>query len=108
MPAPSPLSDPATDPRLLLLHADDNVLIARAPIAVGECVLVEGERVVVPTAMPIAHKLARRQIRAGEKVTKYGAPIGTATSAIARGAHVHVHNLRSDYTQSITLAGAVA
>jgi SAF domain len=28
-------------------------------------------------------------------VVKYGNPIGTATSEIAAGAHVHVHNVAS-------------
>ena len=56
--------------------------------------------------MPLGHKLARRPIAPGEKVRKYGAPIGTATRAIAAGEHVHVHNLASDYTASISLQGA--
>ena len=32
-------------------------------------------------------------IEAGEPVRKYGQVIGRATAAIARGAHVHTHNL---------------
>ena len=46
----------------------------------------------------LAHKIARRAITAGEKILRYGAPIGVATEAIAPAAHVHVHNMRSDYT----------
>ncbi len=98
--------DATTDRRLLLLHADDNVLIARAPIAAGETIHIAGAEVTLARAMPLGHKLARRAIAAGEKVRKYGAPIGTATQAIAAGAHVHVHNLASDYTASISLEGA--
>jgi altronate dehydratase len=52
---------------------------------------------------PLAHKLARRPIRAGETVLKYGAPIGVATADIPRGAHVHVHNMKSGYTPTYTL-----
>ncbi len=95
-----------TDRRLLLLHADDNVLVTRAPIDLGERVMIGGVEVTLARAMPIGHKLARRPIAAGEKVRKYGAPIGTATDAIAVGQHVHVHNLASDYTASISLEGA--
>lgn len=96
-------ADPHTDPRLLRLHEADDVLVARAPIAAGERILVAGVAVVLAAALPIGHKLAARAIAAGEKVRKYGAPIGTATADIAPGAPVHLHNLRSDYTQSIAL-----
>jgi altronate dehydratase small subunit len=39
--------------------------------------------------------VARRAMPAGHHIRKYGAAIGEATEAIAAGAHVHVHNLRS-------------
>jgi hypothetical protein len=95
-----------TDRRLLLLHADDNVLVTRAPIAAGEPIQIGGARVTLARNMPLGHKLARRPIAVGEKIRKYGAPIGTATSDIATGEHVHVHNIASDYTASISLQGA--
>jgi altronate dehydratase len=69
------------DPRFLRLHADDNVLT----------VIVTGHTI------PLGHKVAARDISAGEKVVKYGAPIGSAITNIAAGEHVHLHNLRSDY-----------
>jgi hypothetical protein len=56
----------------------------------------------------LAHKVARRAIAAGEKIVKYGAPIGSATEAIAAGAHVHVHNVKSDYTPTYHLDGEKA
>jgi altronate dehydratase small subunit len=108
MPAHSPSSDDGTDPRLLLLHAADNVLVTRAPIAEGESVRVGGVAAVIGRGLPLGHKIARRAIAAGEKIRKYGAPIGTATQDIAAGAHVHVHNLASDYTPSISLEGATS
>src|SRR3546814_7138739 len=39
------------------------------------------------------HKIAVVDIAAGAPVIKFGFPIGTATAAIARGAHVHSHNM---------------
>ena len=56
--------------------------------------------------LPLGHKLARRPIAAGEKIVKYGAPIGTATEAIAIGTPVHVHNVKSDYTPTYHLMDA--
>ena len=93
----------AIDPRLLLLDAMDNVLIATSRIRAHETIMVAGDPIVLPADLPIGHKLARRAIGSGEKVFKYGAPIGSATEDIRAGAHVHVHNLKSDYTPTYHL-----
>lgn len=69
------------DPRFLRLHPDDNVLTV----------------IVADGAVPLGHKVAARDIAAGEKIIKYGAPIGSASCPIASGEHVHTHNVKSDY-----------
>ena len=51
-------------PPLLLLHPDDNILVARRDIAAGERVEVDGESVVIPVAIELGHKLARRSLAA--------------------------------------------
>jgi len=89
-------------PPLLLLHPDDNILVARRAIAAGERVEIDGESVLVPASIELGHKLARRAIAADARVLKYGAPIGSMKAAVARGEHVHLHNLRSDYIPSTT------
>ncbi|WP_431298666.1 UxaA family hydrolase [Tabrizicola sp. BL-A-41-H6] len=90
----------------LLLHADDNVLVARATAAEGTMVALDGVAVRLTAAIPMAHKISRRAIAAGETIRKYGMPIGIATTDIAPGAHVHVHNIRSGYTPSVILQDA--
>ncbi|MBO6900462.1 MAG: UxaA family hydrolase [Rhizobiaceae bacterium] len=92
-----------TDRRLLLLHPDDNVFVLRAAVDAGETVVVEGTAIRPAARIGMGHKLARRPISTGEKVLKYGAPIGSATRAIAVGEHVHLTNLKSDYTQTHSL-----
>ena len=87
----------ADDPRLLRLHPADNVFTVLAPIAAGERFIVGGVETTIDGGVSLGHKLASRPIAAGEKVIKYGAPIGSATRDIARGEHVHTHNLKSDY-----------
>lgn len=66
--------------RTLQIHPADNVAV----------VLVDGD----PVA-PRGHKIALRHIAEGEKVVKYGFPIGIATADIAEGEWVHSHNLRT-------------
>ncbi len=96
------------DPRLLLLSPKDNILVLRAAIEAGETVQVAGQKVSIPTRIGLGHKLARDMIHAGEKVFKYGAPIGSATKNIKAGDHVHLQNLKSDYTPTYSLAAAKA
>jgi hypothetical protein len=101
MPAPDTPHEVAdTDGRLLLLSDADNVLVARQPIAAGETIRVSGVPVRMEKAILLGHKIARQAIAEREKVRKYGAPIGSATRAIAVGEHVHVHNMKSDYTKT--------
>ena len=47
-----------------------------------------------------------RDIKADETITKYNFPIGVASRDIALGEHVHVHNVRSDYTASYVVPAA--
>ena len=90
----------------LLLHPDDNVLVARASAPAGTEVALERGVVRLAQAIPMAHKIARAAIATGETIRKYGMPIGIATADIAPGAHVHVHNIRSGYTPSVVLQDA--
>ena len=85
------------DPRVIRLDAADNVIVTAAAIAEGETLLVDSRPLTVAQPVPIGHKVAARPIAAGEKVVKYGAPIGSATQSIRAGQLVHTHNLRSDY-----------
>jgi (2R)-sulfolactate sulfo-lyase subunit alpha len=92
-------------PPLLLLHPDDNIVVARRDIAAGERVDLDGEALTIPAAVELGHKLARRALEPGARVLKYGAPIGSMKTGVARGEHVHLHNLRSDYIPSTTREG---
>lgn len=92
------------DARLLLLAPDDNVFVLRGAIEAGEAVMLEDERATATLRLGLGHKIARRAIAAGDRIVKYGAPIGSATQSIPAGAHVHVHNVISDYTPTYALA----
>ncbi|MGF6595865.1 altronate dehydratase small subunit [Paraburkholderia sp. GAS448] len=91
-----------TDPRLILLSPQDNCLIAAARLESGSQVEIEGEQVTLAKTIDLGHKVARRALMKDEKVLRYGAVIGHVTEAVARGAHLHTHNLESDYLPTYT------
>lgn len=76
---------------LIRLHANDNVLITRAPLALGQPLPELGLR--LRAQVPAGHKIAARRIAAGEPVRKYDTVIGAAARDIEAGEHVHSHNI---------------
>ena len=86
-----------TPRRFLLLHPDDTVLICCTRTEAGEMVLIEGDRVLIPAMVDIGHKIARCDLKPGDKVVKQGARIGSMTAYAEAGDFVHIHNMKSDY-----------
>lgn len=81
-----------TDSPLLHLHPNDNVLVARTALSLGQeipelCVRARAQ-------VPAGHKIAARRIAEGEQVKKYDTVIGVATRELEAGDYVHSHNLR--------------
>jgi altronate dehydratase len=84
----------------IVLDASDNVATALRDLVPGEPIVPHGPGGALAALVPVeavahGHKLALCGIAAGDAVRKYGEVIGTATAAIATGAHVHVHNVAS-------------
>ncbi|WP_417683899.1 UxaA family hydrolase [Roseibium sp.] len=80
-----------THANAILLHADDNVVVALQDLNAGDtAAFVDAE---LPGQIMRGHKIARRPILQGEMVVRYGQIIGQAKQNIAPGEHVHVHNL---------------
>jgi len=80
----------------IVISAEDNVATALEPIERGQTIQTGGATVTAAEAIPRGHKIALRAIAAGDRVIKYGSPIGSASQAIAAGAHVHTHNVASE------------
>jgi hypothetical protein len=95
-----------SDPRLLLLDDQDDILVAIARIRRGEPITVEGQTVLADADIALGHKIARRALQLGAQVHKYGVSIGSVSQPIELGQHVHVHNLASNYTATHTLDDA--
>jgi altronate hydrolase len=77
------------------IHPLDDVAVAIDTLAAGSEVRVADEAIVTLEEIPAGHKFALRDLDQGEVVRKYGFPIGETTAAIARGAWIHEHNLRT-------------
>jgi (2R)-sulfolactate sulfo-lyase subunit alpha len=71
-----------------------------API--GTPIEIDGNRVLLSEDIHVGHKIARLPLKTGEKILKYGAPIGSLTADVPIGGHVHLHNMKSDYIASHT------
>jgi len=72
-------------PDTIRLDASDNVVTATRPLEVGADGAIQ--------LIPRGHKMAAEDIPAGSPVRKYAQIIGYAAEDIAKGAHVHTHNL---------------
>ena len=81
-----------TDSPLLHLHPNDNVLVAKTALALGQEISELGVR--TRAQVPAGHKIAARRIAAGEQVKKYDTVIGVATRDLEPGDYVHSHNLQ--------------
>lgn len=95
---------PPSAPRLLLMAPEDNCLIARVPLVAGDALEIDGAVAVLAEDIPLGYKVSRHALKAGDKVLRYGAIIGTVTADVAPGAMLHTHNLVSDYIPTYTLA----
>lgn len=94
-------------PGVVLLHPRDNVLISIANLPAQAEFEFEGIGYRLSQAAPIGHKIARYDLAAGEKILRYGVPIGSLFKAVRAGDWVHIHNLKSDYLASHTRTGQV-
>jgi (2R)-sulfolactate sulfo-lyase subunit alpha len=89
-------------PHLLVHGRKDNVgVVVVEDLAAGTDMLVvvtddnSDFRMTAKETVPIGHKIALADLKAGDTVIKYGEDIGKVVAPIAKGAHVHTHNLKT-------------
>ena len=87
----------------LVLAPGDNIAIATSELPAGTRRDIGGYAIELKAAVDVGHKFALRKIAAGERIMKYGAPIGRATRDIDAGEYIHTHNMASDYLPTFTL-----
>lgn len=83
--------------RAVIMHPRDNVATVVEEIKAGEDVAVPlaGTSLTLTAAetIPFGFKLALQDIPQGDIIRKYGETIGRASTSIAKGTMVHIHNL---------------
>ena len=84
--------------KAIVIHEKDTVAVALEALPEGsEVIVAPGDapalRIKLVSPIPMGHKFALKDHEKGTPVIKYGEPIGTSTAPIARGEHVHVHNV---------------
>ena len=91
-----------TIPQLLVHDRHDNVGVVvvedLAPAPTCWRVVTEDNsdfRMQAKQATPIGHKIALKDLAVGDTVIKYGEDIGKVVAPVAKGEHVHTHNLKT-------------
>lgn len=77
---------------LIRLHPEDNVLIAKVQIGIGQ--ELPGIGLKARAQVPAGHKISSRAISKGEVIRKYNTVIGLASRDIEAGDYVHTHNIQ--------------
>jgi hypothetical protein len=83
----------------LMMHPEDNVAMVLQPTPAKTTVRIVNQaflnEFLIAQSIDSYHKFSVKVIESGEEIIKYGEVIGIATAAIAKGEHVHTHNVRS-------------
>ncbi|MEN8829471.1 MAG: UxaA family hydrolase [Lentimonas sp.] len=92
-----------TTPAFIHLHPDDTIYVLIRALDAGEVLVINGVEYTNEASLSLGHKIAACDMVAGDKVLKYGVSIGLASQPIRCGEHVHLYNLKSEYTNTFTL-----
>jgi altronate dehydratase len=81
---------------IIIIHPLDNVAVALRNLAPGDPAIAKGiDGFTAREEIPISHKIALRNISAGEEIIKYGETVAVSIRNIKKGEWVHTHNLES-------------
>jgi hypothetical protein len=85
---------------VLHIHPSDNVCVAVRPLPAGMDIRCGEVEFTLDKPVPLGAKLSLATLDAGEKIVKFGEPIGSLTRAVRVGEYIHTHNLESDYLRT--------
>lgn len=82
--------------KLIAISTQDSVAVALEELTAGEVVSTSEQELKLKDNIPFGHKVALKNIKAGENIIKYGMPIGHAVKDINQGEHIHTHNIKTN------------
>ena len=82
--------------KAVLITEQDTVLTVLEEVKPGEYADTGSEKVMAQENIPQYHKIARFDICRGDRIYKYGQPMGYAIMDIKQGQWVHTHNADSE------------
>lgn len=83
--------------KLLVINPLDNVAVALDTLSAG----YTEKGVTLLSDVPFGHKVLLKDLKAGDKIIKYGYPIGHITEDTPKGSYVHEHNLKTDLSDKL-------
>ncbi|MBI1374188.1 MAG: altronate dehydratase [Phycisphaera sp.] len=89
---------------VLLVHPDDDMLVALVDHAAGQTVACNGRTVTLRADVRAKHKVALRDFAPGASLRMYGITVGRATQPIAAGDPITIANLKH-HTDAAALRG---
>ncbi|MBY8988552.1 MAG: UxaA family hydrolase [Candidatus Lokiarchaeota archaeon] len=85
----------------IIMSSNDNCATALEDIPKHAQLHINENIIVLNNIILLGHKFALNDIRKGDKIKKYGQPIGFATEDIKKGDWIHTHNLSSQYLKEV-------
>jgi altronate hydrolase len=86
--------------KVLILDPRDNIAVCLVDLNEGDLVEQDDFTITVLSRIPRGHKIASSDIAKNDGIIKYGERMGHAVAPIARGEHVHTHNILGDRLSS--------
>ena len=90
------------NPQILVHSPKDNVGVVVVedlkPATEMLCVVTEDDssfRITPLSYIPIGHKIALKDLSPNDSAIQYGEDIGRIVAPVAKGGHVHAHNLKT-------------
>ena len=87
---------------ILKIHPADNVLVALVDLPVGEVINYDGDTVTTVDPIAAKHKVAIKNINAGDSIIMYGVLVGKAVFDIPSGGVITTSNIKHAANSTLT------